>query len=122
VIRVSGGLLLYGERGCPHDDEVARPQGGHKHLADIGVGDCAGGNLAAVVSLLAQDKPVLPGHQLLIYPMTDLVDGQSSASAWENAQAKRNGKYIKSVICDHTQKSNSFIFRHKPASFLLVHL
>jgi acetyl esterase/lipase len=86
------------------------------------VGESVDGNLAAVVSLLAQDKPVLPGHQLLVYPVTDLMDGQSSASAWENAQAKRNSKYIKSEICDHTQKSNSFILRDKQASFPLIHL
>jgi acetyl esterase/lipase len=86
------------------------------------MGESVGDNLTAVVSLLAQDKPVSSGHQLLIYPVTDLVDGQSSAPAYENVQAKRNSKCIKSVICDHTQKSNSFIFRHKPESFLLVHL
>ena len=37
---------------------------------------------------VAREKSILPVHQLLIYPVTDLVDGQSSASAQENAQAK----------------------------------
>jgi len=38
-------------------------------------GDSAGGNLAAVVSLMARDRgaPTI-GHQILIYPITDLLD------------------------------------------------
>ncbi len=51
-------------------------------------GESAGGNLAAVVTLLARGKGILPVHQLLIYPMTNLVDGQESISARENADAK----------------------------------
>src|SRR5208283_2639284 len=38
-------------------------------------GDSAGGNLAAVVSLMARDRGVPTiGHQILIYPITDLLD------------------------------------------------
>jgi acetyl esterase len=42
-------------------------------------GDSAGGNLAAVVSLLARDAGgPTPAMQLLIYPVTDAVGGQRS--------------------------------------------
>jgi acetyl esterase len=34
-------------------------------------GDSAGGNLAAVVALLARDERMAPAYQLLIYPVTD---------------------------------------------------
>jgi acetyl esterase len=39
------------------------------------IGDSAGGNLAAVVSILARDEhgPTV-GHQALIYPATDMTD------------------------------------------------
>jgi acetyl esterase len=43
-------------------------------------GDSAGGNLAAVVALLARDEGVGLAHQLLIYPVTDAaMDTQSYA-------------------------------------------
>ncbi len=52
-------------------------------------GESAGGNLAAVVCLLARDQGVaVPVHQLLIYPVTDVADGVNSVSARENADAK----------------------------------
>ena len=42
-------------------------------------GDSAGGNLAAVVSLLARDGGgAMPAMQLLLYPVTDAVGGQRS--------------------------------------------
>jgi acetyl esterase len=42
-------------------------------------GDSAGGNLAAVASLLARDAGgAVPAMQLLIYPVTDAVGGQRS--------------------------------------------
>lgn len=53
----------------------------------VGVmGDSAGGNLAAVVALLARDRsgPAI-AHQALIYPATDLTLGSSSLG--ENADA-----------------------------------
>jgi acetyl esterase len=61
--------------------------GGNPDKIAVG-GESAGGNLAAVVSLLAREEGLIPVHQLLIYPVTDLVDGQTSISAQENAEAK----------------------------------
>ena len=53
------------------------------HAADLGgdparlgvMGDSAGGNLAAVVSIMARDEggPAI-GHQALVYPATDMTD------------------------------------------------
>lgn len=53
------------------------------HAADLGgdagrlgvMGDSAGGNLAAVVALIARDEggPAI-GHQTLVYPVTDMTD------------------------------------------------
>jgi acetyl esterase len=52
-------------------------------------GESAGGNLAAIVCLMARDRnEVAPVHQLLIYPVTDFVHGSQSPSAIENAQAQ----------------------------------
>ena len=55
------------------------------------MGDSAGGNLAAVVALMARDRsgPAIH-HQVLIYPATDLT--LSSASLEENARAPIIGK------------------------------
>ena len=69
----------------------------HRNALQLGInadkiavaGESAGGNLAAVVSLMARDKDdVMPVHQLLVYPVTDLVNGVKSQSAIENAMAK----------------------------------
>lgn len=50
-------------------------------------GESAGGNLAAVVSLIARDQKIkLPVHQLLIYPVVN--DDFESASYLRNANAK----------------------------------
>lgn len=52
-------------------------------------GESAGGNLAAVVTLIARDKGLtMPCHQVLVYPVTDLMHGPESVSAQENATAK----------------------------------
>ncbi|MEG6509183.1 alpha/beta hydrolase [Methyloligella sp. 2.7D] len=48
-------------------------------------GDSAGGNLAAVVCLLARDKEIaLPSFQLLIYPVTDHVSETESKRLYSN--------------------------------------
>ena len=50
-------------------------------------GESAGGNLAAVVSMMARDKNLqLPSHQLLVYPVTNYAFDTPSYT--ENAQAK----------------------------------
>lgn len=52
-------------------------------------GESAGGNMAAVVCLMARDKGLpMPIHQLLVYPVTDLAEGPDSASARTNRNAK----------------------------------
>ncbi len=50
-------------------------------------GESAGGNLAAVVSMMARDKKAtLPIHQLLVYPVTN--NDMDNASYKTNAQSK----------------------------------
>ncbi|WP_428483269.1 alpha/beta hydrolase [Rhodopila sp.] len=66
-----------------------------EHAADIGAegrsvavsGDSAGGNLAAVMALMARDRggPVL-SCQLLIYPVTAPAQGSTFASYQDNAE------------------------------------
>lgn len=64
----------------------AKEFNGDPSLVAVG-GESAGGNLAAVVSLMARDKKVtLPIHQLLIYPVTD--NNMDNASYKANAKAK----------------------------------
>lgn len=53
------------------------------------IGDSAGGNLAAVVSLMARDRgEFLPRSQILIYPATNYDHGSKSPypSVWENGE------------------------------------
>ncbi|SDK43248.1 Acetyl esterase/lipase [Methylophilus rhizosphaerae] len=60
-------------------------KGDRKRIAVAG--ESAGGNLAAVVSLMSRDKDMtLPVHQLLIYPVVD--NNVFNASYLENAHAK----------------------------------
>ena len=62
----------------------------HEHALELGAdptkiavgGDSAGGNISAVVSQLAADKPYAPAAQLLIYPVVDLVNKYSSHAAY----------------------------------------
>ena len=66
----------------------AVPMGWNPALVAVG-GESAGGNLAAIVSLMARDRnEQAPVHQLLIYPVTDFVNGSKSPSALENATAQ----------------------------------
>jgi acetyl esterase len=65
----------------------ASPFGWNPDLIAVG-GESAGGNLAAVLSLMTRDRNEnSPVHQLLIYPAVDLVNGSQSESAIENAEA-----------------------------------
>lgn len=79
------------------EDAFAAYMWTHRNSVQLGInasriavaGESAGGNLAAVVSLMARDKDeVMPVHQLLVYPVTDVANGVNSASAIENAGAK----------------------------------
>ncbi len=69
------------------DDCLAATRWVRRHAESLGVdaarlavgGDSAGGNLAAVVALLARDAGDLPiAYQLLIYPATDMRCGHPS--------------------------------------------
>lgn len=79
----------------PVEDCYAATQWLAAHAAEIGAaperlavaGDSAGGNLSAVVSLMARDRggPAI-GFQLLIYPVTAPARGTSFPSYEENAE------------------------------------
>ena len=63
-------------------------------------GESAGGNLAAVVSLMARDKKIaLPAHQLLIYPV---VNGDMTTPSYQrNAEAKPLNKAMMAWFFKH---------------------
>ena len=72
------------------DDCLAATYWVRRHADELGLdparlavgGDSAGGNLAAVVALLARDAGDLPiAYQLLIYPATDMRCGHPSHAA-----------------------------------------
>jgi len=79
-----------------------------EHAAELGVdparigvgGDSAGGNLAAVVPLLARERggPALK-HQLLIYPITDYPT--DTASYLENADAPLLSRALMQAFWDY---------------------
>ncbi|MFC5495405.1 alpha/beta hydrolase [Nocardioides caricicola] len=65
------------------------------HAADLGgdptrlavMGDSAGGNLAAVVAILARDAGPAIAHQTLVYPVTDMTEAvQQDRSYVENVR------------------------------------
>jgi acetyl esterase len=79
------------------DDAMAATRWAADHAEELGVepgrlgvaGDSAGGNLAAVVSLLARDAggPRI-SHQLLVYPVTDLTRD------WPSYQENGEGYFL----------------------------
>ncbi|MFC5187572.1 alpha/beta hydrolase [Actinomadura harenae] len=65
------------------EDLARRPGrfGARPHAIAV-AGDSAGGNLAAVVALLARDRGVRLVHQLLVYPVTDTSGDTASWAAY----------------------------------------
>ncbi|MDQ3001065.1 MAG: alpha/beta hydrolase [Fibrobacterota bacterium] len=63
-------------------------------------GESAGGNMAAVVSMLCRDRGMaMPLHQLLIYPVTDF--SFDTPSYLENADAKPLSRDMMKWFCRH---------------------
>src|SRR5580658_7531038 len=68
------------------DDSWAALQWAHEHAGDLGAdgtrlavaGDSAGGNLAAVMALMARDHDLPLRFQLLVYPATDFTQRRPS--------------------------------------------
>jgi len=68
------------------DDSWAALQWAHEHAGDLGAdgtrlavaGDSAGGNLAAVMALMARDHDLRLRFQLLVYPATDFTQRRPS--------------------------------------------
>src|SRR5574337_360991 len=86
------------------DDSLAATRWVHAHAAALGVdgsrlavgGDSAGGNLAAVVSILLRDAGDLPlRFQLLIYPATDQRRG------WPSHTSNGQGYLLTSETMDY---------------------
>lgn len=71
----------------------------HRFKVAVG-GESAGGNLAALVSIMARDKQApMPVHQLLIYPLTD--NDFNTPSYQANAQAKPLNKAMMQWFFKH---------------------
>lgn len=88
----------------------ARQIGGDPHRIAVG-GDSAGGNLAAVVALMARDRsgPAI-SFQLLVYPVTDADFGTGSYS--ENADGylltRDTMRWFWDHYCPEEQRSNAY--------------
>ncbi len=66
----------------------AQHLGGDASLIGI-AGESAGGNLATVACLMARDEGlIMPIHQLLVYPVTDIAQGLRSDTAMQFAAEK----------------------------------
>lgn len=81
------------------------------------IGDSAGGNLAAVVSLMARDRgEFLPHKQILIYPATNYDHGKSSPypSVHDNGTgylmtSKRIQQYMDLYVPNIKDRNNPFV-------------
>lgn len=81
------------------------------------IGDSAGGNLAAVVSLMGRDrKEFYPKKQILIYPATNYDHSENSpyASVHENGRnyiltSKRIQDYLDLYVENEEDKSNPYV-------------
>lgn len=77
---------------APVEDAWAALRWAHDHAGELGAdpdrmavaGDSAGGNLSAVMALMARDEGITLLHQLLIYPATDFSTRRPSMK--ENGQ------------------------------------
>lgn len=96
VVAVDYRLAPEHKLPAAHEDALAALRWLQQHAGDVDVdaqriavgGDSAGGNLAAVVSLLARDAGGPPLRmQLLIYPVVDFRDPHPSPSRAQNAEA-----------------------------------
>lgn len=83
-------------------------------------GESAGGNLAAVVSLMARDKhEPFPVHELLVYPVVD--NNMNNASYVKNAHAKPLDRpmmewFFKHYVHNKSDAENSYALPNKAKS------
>ncbi|MBC8001577.1 MAG: alpha/beta hydrolase [Opitutaceae bacterium] len=83
--------------------EYAASFNGHANRIAV-VGESAGGNMAAAISLMARERNVpLPLHQVLIYPVADT--DMNSPSFQENANAKPLNKAMMGWFAKHEFKT-----------------
>ena len=81
------------------------------------IGDSAGGNLAAVVSLMARDSgEFLPSKQILLYPATyfDYSENSPFSSMRENGKdyiltAERIQNYLEMYVPDAKERRNPYV-------------
>ncbi|QIE29739.1 Carboxylesterase NlhH (plasmid) [Caballeronia sp. SBC2] len=90
----------------------AKEFNGDPHRIAVG-GESAGGNLAAVVSMMARDKKTpMPVYQLLVYPITN--NDFDTPSYLENATAKPLSKpmmewFFKQYVADAKDALNPYV-------------
>lgn len=118
VVSVAYRLAPEDKFPAQHNDAFAAYQWVLQHASSIKgdpkrvavVGESAGGNLAANVSIMARDKKVaLPLHQVLVYPIAS--NDLNSASYNQYATAKPLDKpmmayFLKQTVSDNAQSSD----------------
>lgn len=94
---------------APVEDAYAATQWVMQNAADIGgdpsrvavAGESAGGNMATVVTMMARDRVgMMPVYQLLVYPVTQLVDFDTP-SYQQNANAVPLNRELMMWFADH---------------------